>query len=132
MITAKINTSYQPLQIRFGQAFVLREWDNFAVSDDKDAPNNGFLFKNKHPAAAVLYGVVNGRDTPVYITAEDIYPSNNTASLTPQSSVAIWLQRDGSAGTMFNPDSVNLFVIPMTTPTMSVKYEMDGRWVITS
>ena len=69
MITAKINTSYQPLQIRFGQAFVLREWDNFAVSDDKDAPNNGFLFKNKHPAAAVLYGL-HWRSIPAEIDSE--------------------------------------------------------------
>ena len=132
MSTAKITVTTDALPIKFGQAFILPDWAHPVVADDKGAPNNGFIFRNTPPAAAVIYEMAQGKSTPVYITPEAILPPNSAESLTPLISVAVWFQRDVSTGTMIDSASVQPFMVPMTTTTMTVEYNVDGKWVVIS
>ena len=132
MVIAKITVSTDPLPIKFGQALKLHDWAHPIVADDIGAPDNGFLFRTTPPAAVVLYQTVQGRSTPIYITPESLLPPRSTESLIPLDSVAIWFQRDGRTATMIDSASVNPFVVPMTTRTMTAEYNAEGKWIITS
>lgn len=57
-------------------------------------------------------------------------PPNSTEILTPQLSVAVWFQRDVETKYMFDQASVNPFVVPMTTPHMTIHYNEAGQWVV--
>ena len=125
-----MTVSTDPLPIKFGQSFTLPNWANPSVADDDAAPADGFIFRNTPSAAAVLYQVINDKTTPVYITPESVLPPNARETLIPQISVAVWFQRDVETEYMFDQASVYPFVVPMTTPKMTVHYNEAGQWVV--
>ena len=124
--------STDPLPIKLGQGFTLSDWAHQSVADDPFAPATGFVFRNTPSATAVLYGIVNGKNAPVYMAPEGVLPPRATDILTPQISVAVWFQRDVETGYMFDQASVNPFIVPMTTPNMTIHYTEAGEWVVTS
>ena len=128
--TAEITISTDLIPITFGQSFLLKDWAHPSVQDDPQAPNNGFIFKTTPRSAAVLYQTIQGENRPVYITPEGLLPPNSTEILIPQRSVAVWFQRDVSSGTMIDVAAQQPLVIPMTSETVNVEYDRDGKWHI--
>ena len=130
--TAQIEISTDAIPIKFGQSFILKDWAHPSVQDDPQAPTNGFLFETTPRSAAVLYQTVQGETRPVYITPESLLPPSATETLIPQISVAVWFQRDVSTGTMIDTAALQPLIIPMTTTTMSVEYDSEGKWIIST
>ncbi|KAL8792006.1 MAG: hypothetical protein Q9195_005424 [Heterodermia aff. obscurata] len=74
-----VTVSMAPLPIKFGQAFTLPNLAHPIVADDASAPADGFIFNNTPPAAAVLYEVIKGKNTPASINPL-IVPMTTTKS----------------------------------------------------
>ena len=119
-----------PLQIKFGQSFVLKDWKDVRVQHDPGARYNGFLFDTAPSAAATLYQTVQSEPRAVYTTPGPRLPPNSTDSLIPLPAVGVWFQRDVEIGSMVIPRLP--LVIPMTETTMDVEYNDKGQWQVTT
>lgn len=98
---------------------------------DPNAPEDGFLLKNKDtPAAAVVAKMINGKTTPYYISPVLLPPAGRLggSKLIPTPTVAVWFQMDVDNGTMIESDESDLYIIELQGTTAKATFNEDGFW----
>ncbi|KAH8689223.1 hypothetical protein GQ44DRAFT_780672 [Phaeosphaeriaceae sp. PMI808] len=119
--------------ILFGETYQLpRDWTDTTPNLDPHAPQAGFLFVNKTPAAsAVVYKKVNGSIAPIYVSAAGPLPPGKE-SLTPKLSVGVWFQAGSETGTMISDFDTDMLTVDFTGVTEhTIEYSTDGTWNVT-
>lgn len=119
-------------KIKFGQKYVCNQtWLDSNATSDPNAPEDGFLFKNKDtPAAAVVAKKINGKTTPYYISPVLLPPAGRLggSKLIPTPTVAVWFQMDVDNGAMIESDKSDMYIIKLQGTTAKATFNEDGFW----
>jgi hypothetical protein len=109
------------------------DWTDQVPNADPHAPQAGFMFINKTPAAsAVVYKEINGVPAPIYVSAAGPLPPGREA-LIPKTAIGVWFQVAADTGTMISEFDTDMLTIDYTgTTTHSIAYSSDGVWTVTS
>ncbi len=132
--TEKFLVSTTPQNILFGESYVLpADWTDQVPNIDAHAPQDGFLFWNKTPAAsAVVFKKVNGVPAPIYISAAGPLPPGKEL-LTPKSTAGVWFQAASDSGTMISEFDTDMLTVQYDgTTTHTVSYSAQGVWSVTT
>jgi len=117
------------LDISFGQVYELPKTGDPTVTNDDNAPTNGFRFHNHVTASAILYQTFGGQSTAVYLSNRWVA---GTASLTPSLKAMVWFE-DASSGDVSTKDDSDKFEVDFTsTTTQTVKYDATGSWALST
>ena len=124
-----IATSQQP--IRFGQAYTLpQDWTDVSPIPDADAPQNGFLFINKTPAAScVVLKKIQGQNKPIYVSTYGPLPPGRE-TIIPKSKVAVWFSTASGSGQVIANFESEKMIVDFTGATQrTIQYNDTGSWV---
>jgi hypothetical protein len=119
------------LDIAFGQVYELpkKETDSPTVTNDDDAPSNGFRFHNHVKASAILYQDFGGISTTTWISPMWV---PGAAKLVPSLKADVWFE-DASSGSVSTKDDSDKFEVDFTnTTTQTVNYDSSGTWSLAS
>ena len=127
-----LNTATNPTPIKFGQTYGIdSSWADSKPSPDKDVDVASFRFRNKTIASAVVYKIVNGNKTPVYISAAGPLPPG-TEDLTPRPKCRLWFSAKHDTRAMISKFAGEPCDIDLTGKTLEeVWYNHDGFWYFT-
>lgn len=126
----QFNVSTNTVDITPGQSYTQPEsWINGSVNNDSKAPSGGFLFINQtRGAAAVLYRKVNGRNSPIYFSANAPLPQG-TEEITPLKKVRVWLASETESGTLVSDPRAEVHEVDFTRrPQAGIRLGADGSW----
>lgn len=126
---AKFTTATKPQSIEFGQSYAIDDtWTTKPVNPDKQAPKKGFLFNNDTIASCVVYKIIQGKSTPVYISAGGPLPPGQEV-LIPKAKCKVWFSSVHSTASMISNFTGRAKEVDLTGQTeVSVWYTGGGLW----
>jgi len=117
--------------IAFGDTYFLASWSSYHVSADSNAPPNGFGFRNKVLASAVITLEVGDNFSPVFISPLKYPPG--FATMTPLPKVCFWFQQNLDTGTMITVDKTTVFEVDLSDgQPKTITYDANGNWSLVS
>jgi len=117
--------------ITFGETYFLDSWSSHHVAADSSAPPNGFGFRNKVSASAVITLEVGDNFSPVFISLLK-YPSG-FAAMTPLPKVCFWFQQNLDTGTMITVDKSTVFEVDLSDDQpKTITYDANANWSLAS
>ena len=131
-VTAKFvaGTTVQP--IKFGQTYVLpKDWTDTKPIPDPQAPPAGFRFQTRTEASVVVYKMVHGNISPIYISAPGPLPPGHE-DLVPKAACRVWFAANVETQCMVSDYQSDTMDIDLTGSTsVIVKYDATGTWINT-
>jgi hypothetical protein len=133
----------------FGDTYFLDSWSSYHVAGDSSAPPNGFGFRNKVSASAVLTLEVGGKYSPGKLNIHALHKSAGTdqkpvfisplkyppgfATMTPLPKVCFWFQQNLDTSTMVTVDKSTVFEVDLSDGgPATINYDANGNWSLAS
>jgi len=121
--------STTPETIQYGQTYILpADWTDKRANNDPSAPKDGFRFHNLVTASAIVYKLIGGRPTPVYISPYPLPPGHD--DLTPKPIAKVWFSKRSKQGSMISNYGSDAFEVDMSgaSPKATIAYDSNGAW----
>ncbi|EKJ68418.1 hypothetical protein FPSE_11426 [Fusarium pseudograminearum CS3096] len=96
----KYTTTTPIVGVKFGDKINVDEISFIIPSPNKDAPTDGFLFKNKIECSAVLYREINGELEQIYTSHGGDMSPDSSEVIIPQKKVYVWFSDDITSTTV--------------------------------